>query len=222
MKSSKIIGTTPFSTVENITELETSFLNQEYEKALSRLKPVYYERVPIKTSSGQLFFNSGWIIPLLKDNAFDGMICTLRDTTLAQNLSDLLYQTLEQCPDGIGVIQQDSPNYIPKAYFANKAFFQIFGLSEIIPVPDTVPFIEVVEMMKKKIENGSEWEKLENEAFHSHHGEVECALQMKNGDEYQWVSKPLVNEHNNRHIGRFATVKKVNFVKEKKAKGKKK
>lgn len=209
IKLNKVIGTAPFNTDENILDIEIKFLNREYQKALSRLKPVYYERVPIKTSSGQLFFNSGWIIPLLRDNEFDGMICTLRDTTLTQNLSDLLYQTLEQCPDGIGVIQQDSPDYIPKAYFANKSFYQIFDLTEIDPRPDNVPFIEVVEMIKKKIKNASEWEKLENAAFETHHGEVNCTLQLKNGEMYDWNSKPLINDHNNRHIGRLATVIKV-------------
>jgi PAS domain S-box-containing protein len=208
LKANKIVGTAPFITDETILELEMSLLNREYQEALNQLKPVYYEQVPINTTSGQVFYNSGWMIPLLKDNAFDGMICTLRDTTLTQNLSDLLYQSIEQCPEGMWLIQQDTPENVPMAYFANKTFFKIFGLAEISPKPGNVPFLDVVELMKKKIKNAAEWEKKEKDAFASNLNEMKCVIKMKNGEEYQWISKPLVND-NNRHIGRFATVKKM-------------
>jgi hypothetical protein len=66
----------------------------------------------------------------------------------------------------------------------------------------------MVEMMKKKMKNATEWEKLENEALLGTRNEVECLIQMNNGEEYQWKSKPLINDQL-RHIGRFSSMKKT-------------
>jgi PAS domain S-box-containing protein len=208
LKASKVVGTAPFVTTELILDIDMSHLNLEYRKALNKLKPVFYEQIPIKTPTDMLFYTSGWLIPLLKENEFDGMICTMRDITSTQNLADLLTQTLEQYPQGVEVIQQDSPDSVPKAYFANKEFFDIFDLTEIDPSPDSISFFEVVAMMKNRIKNGTEWEKLENEALLNQREEVKCRIELNNGDEYQWMSKPLLNDQL-RHIGRFASISKV-------------
>lgn len=208
LKAHKIVGTEPFSVVENIQDLEMNFLNQEYQKALNQLKPVYYERVPIKTTSGKIFFNSGWIIPLMKDKQFDGMVCTLRDSTMTQNLSDLLYQSLEQCAEGIWVLQQDSPIGQPNGYFANDTFYGIFDLVDVHPKSDIVPFADVFELIKEKLKNADELEELELEAFSNKRDIVECIIKMNNGNKYQWTSKPLKNDQD-MHIGRFVTVKEI-------------
>ncbi|MDW7771990.1 MAG: PAS domain S-box protein [Desulfobulbaceae bacterium] len=207
MKANKIVGTTPFDSDTNILELDTGSLNREYRKAVEKLTPVYYEQIPITTNSDQLFYISGWIIPLLKGDAFDGMICTLRDTTITQNLSDLLNQSLEQNQEGILVVQQDSPANVPKAYFANTAFSEIFDLAGLDLKPNRVAFLEFIEIMKRKMKNASQWENLENEAFAGQRDHVQCIIQMNKGGEYQWSSKPLMTD--NRLIGRFATIKKI-------------
>lgn len=208
LKANKIVGTTPFGTLESIQDLEINVLSQEYQKALEQLTPVYYERVPIKTPSGQVFFNSGWIIPLLKDNVFDGMVCTLRDSTLTQNLSDLLYQSLEQCAEGILILQQDSPMAIPGTFFANDTFYKIFDLANDPPKTGAVTFPELFETLKGRLKNADEWEALEKEAYNNKRDTVECVAKLTNGTKYQWTSKPLTNEED-RHIGRFVTVKEV-------------
>jgi len=208
LKANKIVGTVPFLDAESTQDLELTHLSKEYQNALNRLKPVFYEKIPIKSTSGKVFFNSGWIIPLLKDNAYDGMICTLRDITIKQNLSDLLYQSLEEYPDGTWVIQQDAPENVPRAYFANRSFYEVFDLADVRPKIDSFPFLEVVEMIKKQIKNAAEWEKLENEAFEHKRDSVSCVLQMNNGKKYHWSSKTLINDHKI-PIGRFATVKQV-------------
>lgn len=208
LKASKIVGTTPFISNDVFLELDMSHLNREYQIALMKLQPVFYEQIPIKSTTGQIFYTSGWLIPLLKEKEFDGMICTLRDTTPTQNLVDILNESLEEFSDGIAVIQQDSKSSVPRIYFANKTFHDIFGLADVNPRPDSVPFLEMVEMMKRKMKNAPEWEELENEALLGTRDEVKCLVRMNSGEEYQWTSKPLINDQL-RHIGRFATVKKA-------------
>ena len=209
LKSNRIVGTSPFSNPELTPDLEMNFLNKEYQKALNRLTPVYYERVPIKTPSGQVFFNSGWIIPLMKDNKFDGMVCTLRDSTMTQNLSDLLRQSLDQYEDGTLIMQQDAFEDVPKAYFANDSFYSIFDISDVSPRSEVVPIPELVEILKKKMKNVSDWEKLESEAYNKMQDEIQCPIQLNSGEKYIWQSKPLLNDLK-QPIGRFISVKKQN------------
>lgn len=213
MKANKIVGTTPFATpyngsnVESVLELEMEFLSHEYSKAIDLLKPVYYERVPIKTNTGQVFYNSGWVIPLIKDNEYDGMVCTLRDATTTQNLSDLLYQSLEQRDEGIWLIHQDNPGDTPKSYFANETFYKIFDI-EGSPKSEEVPFTDVIEMMKREMKNADEWESLEKEALANKREKVDCKIKMNDGKKYQWSSKPLANKQG-RHIGRYVAINKI-------------
>lgn len=208
LKANKIVGTAPFQGEDQSHELDLTHMKMEYQNALDHLSPVFYDKIPIKSASGQLLFNSGWIIPLLKDNAYDGMICTLRDITTKQNLADLLCQSLEEYSDGTFIIQQDSPNNTPNGYFANNEFYKIFGFDDTHPRVDNLPFFELIEMIKNKIIDSSEWERLENEALTNIRDLVDCTLKMTDGGKYKWSSKPLKNAHDTQ-IGRFATIKKI-------------
>ncbi len=218
MKPEKIAGTTPYTANKNIKDLELGFFVNEYAAARELLAPIYYDKIPVKLSDGKVMYNSGWIIPLMKDKSFNGMICTLRDTTLTQTLSDLLIQSLQQCPEGIGVVQQDADDDVPTAYFANNAFLEIFDLKELDPKPESTPFKEVFEIMKTKMKNPAEWEKTEQEAFENKSDVAKCTIKLKNGKTYQWESKTLSNVHQ-KLLGRFASVKQVQ-QKGKKKKGK--
>lgn len=57
------------------------YLSPYYLKAKETLRPVYYDAVPIVNSSGRQSYQSGWLIPRLKDGRYDGMICTVKDVT---------------------------------------------------------------------------------------------------------------------------------------------
>ena len=208
MPADKFIGSTPFASEDKEFSSGLTSIAMEYRKAANLLTPVFYERIPTTLPSGKIIYHSGWIIPLFKDKQFDGMICTLRDSTLAQNLSDLLTQSVDQCPYGIGIVQQEASGDVPTAYFVNRHFLEIFSLTELNPKPETIPFLELHQILKKTIKNGEEWDKLERKAFEEGLPEVNCLLKLKNGKEYEWRSTPLVNE-NNRHLGRFATVNEV-------------
>jgi len=208
MPADRFIGSTPFASEDKEFKYGLTSIAMEYRKASQLLTPVFYERIPTTLASGKIIYNSGWIIPLFKDKQFDGMICTLRDSTLSQTLSDLLTQSVDQCPYGIGIVQQEPGIDLPTAYFVNRHFLSIFGLSGLDPKPETIPFLELHEMIKKTIKNGEEWDKLERKAFEEILPEATCILKMKNGKEYEWRSTPLVNDKN-RHLGRFATVSEL-------------
>ena len=57
------------------------FLRPYYLEAKDTLKPVYYDKITVKTPVGRPSYQSGWLIPLKKSGNFDGMICTVADVT---------------------------------------------------------------------------------------------------------------------------------------------
>ncbi len=57
-----------------------------YLRAKESLANVYYDSVAVILPSGQSTLQSGWLIPLVKENAFDGMICTVHDVTEQKKL----------------------------------------------------------------------------------------------------------------------------------------
>lgn len=66
-----------------------------YLDAKRTLKPVYYEEVPVVTLFGGQNYRSGWFIPKVRDNSFDGMICTVEDVTTHKWMEDTLRSSEE-------------------------------------------------------------------------------------------------------------------------------
>lgn len=52
------------------------FFRPYYLKAKEKLQPFYYEAVPFG-AEGRMNYYSGWLIPRIKDENFNGMICTV-------------------------------------------------------------------------------------------------------------------------------------------------
>ncbi len=71
-----------------------------YLKAKKILQPVKYEEIPVVTPAGRRSYQSGWLLPLVKeDRTFDGMICTVEDVTervVALQKLKILNEELEQ------------------------------------------------------------------------------------------------------------------------------
>ncbi|HEY9245269.1 MAG TPA: response regulator [Candidatus Methanoperedens sp.] len=53
------------------------FFRPYYIKAKESLQPFYYQAVPFAFGGKDLSYQSGWLIPRIKDGNFDGMICTV-------------------------------------------------------------------------------------------------------------------------------------------------
>ncbi len=72
------------------------FFKPYYKKAKQTLQPIYYESIPTVTPAGRESYQSGWLIPRVKDNAFDGMICTVEDVTEKRRVQETLRETEQQ------------------------------------------------------------------------------------------------------------------------------
>ena len=58
----------------------TEKFNVFYRKAKKELKPTWYE-VTVETPAGVDTWQNGWLVPVLANGNFDGIICTIRDVT---------------------------------------------------------------------------------------------------------------------------------------------
>jgi PAS domain S-box-containing protein len=63
-----------------------------YLNAKVSLKPLRYDDVPAVTSSGRCVYQSGWLIPIIKNSEYDGMICTVEDVTEQKKSQDAIRQ----------------------------------------------------------------------------------------------------------------------------------
>ena len=57
------------------------FIHNHYIKTKKTLQPLHYHEIPAVTPDGQKIYQSGWLIPLIAEGIFNGMICTVEDTT---------------------------------------------------------------------------------------------------------------------------------------------
>ena len=64
-----------------------------YNKAKKTLKSVQYKSLRIETPKKRKTLQSGWLIPILKDSKYDGMICTVNDTTYEVRYKELFEHT---------------------------------------------------------------------------------------------------------------------------------
>jgi len=63
-----------------------------YYRAVHGLTPVRFEGLPLQTPGGRHLFLSGWLVPLLKDSQFDGMIGTVDDMTQQRQYEQQILQ----------------------------------------------------------------------------------------------------------------------------------
>ena len=81
-----IIGIAPetlFGKAIFVCSLEklVGFTRNHYLKAKKALQPLYYHEIPAVTPDGQKIYQSGWLVPMVADGKFNGLIGTVEDTT---------------------------------------------------------------------------------------------------------------------------------------------
>ncbi len=118
------------------SETTSEFL-KFYYKTKHCLKPHEYEANVI-TPTGRKTVQSGWLIPRIKDNKYDGMICTIQDITERKNSEEALRSSeekfrsvVEKASEGIMVIQNR------KRVYCNPRWLEIVGYSA--QEYDTIP-----------------------------------------------------------------------------------
>ncbi|MCP4111156.1 MAG: PAS domain S-box protein [Desulfobacteraceae bacterium] len=82
--------------LKDFPESTLKYFRQYYMKAQETLTPVHYDKVHVITPSGRDSYQSGWIIPLVGNNEFNGMICTTQDVTEHIQAEKQIRQSLKE------------------------------------------------------------------------------------------------------------------------------
>jgi PAS domain S-box-containing protein len=125
----KLIGSLVFpDNAENATRPFKPY----YEEARESLRPLYYSEVPIVTLAGKQTYQSGWLIPIVANGNYDGMICTVEDITnekqtrKALKESEAKYKQLVESANSI-IMRMDREGTIN---FLNPFAQKVFGYDE--------------------------------------------------------------------------------------------
>jgi len=201
-----VIGKSLFRFEKSVPGLSIYPFVQRYHEAYERLEPLYYENINIFTPLGESRYCSGWLIPLIRDDSFDGMICTIRDTTSSHAMFSLLTETVEHIPEAVVVLQQRTPREMPTAFFANKNFRTILGFDDIDPF--SLSFQELIEVIKSNIRNREEWEQFIVSTIGENPETLTFIMEHVNGRKYLARGNPIYDRQGTQ-IGRMALLKEM-------------
>lgn len=84
----------------------TNYFLPYYIKAKQKLQPVFYDGVPVTTSDGRPTYQSGWLIPLIWNGQFEGMICTAEDITRRKQTEEALQAANERLHQMVAALEQ--------------------------------------------------------------------------------------------------------------------
>ncbi len=79
--------------LKDFHESTIKYFRPHYLKAKDTLKSVFYDAVPVRTPSGRLSYQSGWLIPRIKEGKYDGIICTVDDDTERKEAEEKLKES---------------------------------------------------------------------------------------------------------------------------------
>jgi len=203
-----IVGTSPYNAEEKIPGLDISQFGKKYNEAFEQLQVLIYKNIKTKMPNGDCIFISGSFVPLIKDGMFDGMLCTIYDSTTSYILRKLLINTMDFCShdSGIGVVQLTDPGAQPKVYFKNKQFSKIFGLNDIDP--SSTPFQDTLNLMASRMKNSRKWLDFVKKTISKPSAVSNTTITLKNNKKYDWTSNPLIDADGNQW-GRIVIVKEI-------------
>jgi PAS domain S-box-containing protein len=154
LSGANVLDDQPENTIEHFKE--------RYLEAKKSLLPVYYDEVPVVTPAGRQTYQSGWLIPRVKDGEFEGMICTVEDITKHKQTQRALHKTEEKYRElvenaNVVILRMDVEGNVT---FFNEFAQKFFGFKEeeIIGrnvvgsiVPDSPAYVRKVRNMLKNI-----------------------------------------------------------------------
>jgi PAS domain S-box-containing protein len=199
----KFIGTNYFERNEHLPDRNIDALLVYYMKARNIQKPVFYENICVTASGGNDIWLTGWMIPLKKENRYDGMILTARDMTRLQKLNQSLLATTEYIPHAVAIALQDHENSPVTSFHFNRAGMEIFGLAPHEEIDDDIQV--AMPAIAEKLENGAEWLAF---ATQNLSGAEFAAMEIivKGGRKFTWESKALRYSNGN-YCGRYVSIK---------------
>lgn len=182
----------------------SSFLDN-YRKAKNTLKPIFYENISVNFPKGRRAYLSGWLIPKVAEGHYNGMTCTIRDTTQSQEHNMLIKMFLDNSPYAIGITKQAEPGVYAGTYFTNKKMQQLFDQEDADQAQLSIH--ESLERCEEFIINNKEWREFLQKHF-TKGTKGSLVIQHTNGRQYRWISENLL-DHEGNPWGRMATVKEV-------------
>jgi PAS domain S-box-containing protein len=132
---SRIAGIAPSEAIgvnlwEGFSKKTISEFKNHYMKAKESLQPITYEAVPVITPGGRSTLQSGLLMPLLENDKFAGMICTVDDITERKRTEEALHQSKEmfhEAFDNLPIILTLNSINDGKYLEINKAFERVTG-----------------------------------------------------------------------------------------------
>jgi len=195
-------GVNILSVQDNFPEMESTEFSAKYSEAKESLTPLFYENIHVVTPVGRKAYLSGWMIPKVTEKKFSGMTCTIRDTTMSQELSMLLRITLDNSQYAIGITKHVEPGVYTNTYFTNKKMRKLFAQEETDYKNITIT--ESLAKCEKFIKNKKEWRQFLQKNFKSGR-KGSFTIKHTNGKDYKWTSENLL-DNEGKPWGRMAIV----------------
>lgn len=112
--------------LNDFSEEVSGNLIKYYKQAKEEKKPVWYD-IKVKTPANRDTWQNGWLIPQFQENAFTGIICTIRDVTERKQAEELvrkLSTAVEQSPSIIVITDLEG-----NLEYVNPKFIELTGYS---------------------------------------------------------------------------------------------
>jgi hypothetical protein len=152
----------------------------------------------------ELWLN-GWMIPLRKENRYDGMIITIRNMTRIHRLNESLLASLEfvGCPVAIA-LQEDEGGPVT-SYHMNREGMELMGITQFAFEHNNIrkSMLASASLMK----NGAEWVEFTKNNFTGREF-AEIIIHMRDGRKYVWESKALRDQKRN-YYGRIVHLREI-------------
>jgi hypothetical protein len=178
-----------------------------YREAKEIMEPVFYENVFVSTSGGNDLWLTGWMIPLQKENRYDGMIITIRDMTRLQRMNQSMLATLEYADCPVAVALQEYEGGPVSSFHMNKECQKLMGIDQYGLSVDKNSIKKAMLISASLMENGEEWLVFTSRNFKGRDF-AEMEIRMKDGRKFSWESKALRDQENLYH-GRIVHIKEI-------------
>jgi PAS domain S-box-containing protein len=205
VSSVKLLAINIFSLEEEFPAAEVSEFYEKYREAKIKLMPLFYENVRVIVPNGRKAYLSGWLVPKIKDCHYNGMTCTIRDTTRSHDLSKLLMLSLDNSPYAICMAKEAEQELDIRPYFSNTKMKLLFGLET-----SKQPGICVDAYLNRCDEfiiNKEEWRRFMQQDCDSAK-KKSIIIQHINGGQYRWTTEQLLDK-DGKLWGLMAVVKEV-------------
>jgi len=127
--------------MKDFSEDTLKYFRSYYFQARESLRTVSFDSIAVVTPAGRMTYQSGILVPLVKDGHFDGMICTIRDRTDRKKTEEMVQKqiiALTQPLEG-GTVAFEDLFDIREIQRLQDDFATATGVAALITRPDGTP-----------------------------------------------------------------------------------